>query len=42
MARTAAVPHLDSVQNGAVAQALSSKAEAALGTRFNGLIEAQQ
>ena len=37
-----AVPHLNSVWNGAVAQALPSEAEAALGTHFNGLIEAPQ
>ena len=42
VARTVAVPHLNSVWNGAVAQALPSEAEAALGAHFNGLIEVQQ
>ena len=42
VARTAAIPHLDSIWNGAVAQALPSEAEAALGARFNSLIEAPQ
>ena len=42
VARTTAIPHLDSVRNGAVAQALPSEAEAVLGARFNGLIEAPQ
>ena len=42
IARTTAVPHFDSVRNGAVTQALLSEAEVALGAHFNGLIEAPQ
>ena len=42
VARNAADPHPDSAQNGAVAQALPSTAEAAPDTRFNGLIGAPQ
>ena len=42
IARTTAIPHLDSVRNGTVAQALPSEAEVALGASFNGLIEAPQ